>query len=164
MNRHPAHRQARFALSALSSALLLALASPVLAQSMAPTGGQVVSGQAGIVQNGNQTTITQNSALAIINWQSFSIGANQGVQFVQPDASSIALNRVVGADPSVIMGSLTSNGQVFLINPNGVLFGNGSSVSVGGLVATTMGITDADFLAGRHRFTGAGSGDVVLQV
>ncbi len=156
-------RQARLALSALSSALLLALATPVLAQSMAPTGGQVVAGQAGIVQTGNQTTITQNSALAIINWQSFSIGANQGVQFVQPGASSIALNRVIGADPSVIMGSLTSNGQVFLINPNGVLFGSGSSVSVGGLVATTMSLSDSDFMAGRHRFTGAGSGAVVNQ-
>ncbi len=156
-------RHARLALSTLSSALLLALATPVLAQSMAPTGGQVIAGQAGIVQSGNQTTITQNSALAIINWQSFSIGANQGVQFVQPGASSVALNRVIGADPSVIMGTLTSNGQVFLINPSGVLFGSGSSVSVGGLVATTMGITDADFLAGRHRFTAAGSGDVVNQ-
>ena len=163
MNRISAPRPAIFAVSTLSGALLLALATPVMAQSMAPTGGQVVAGQAGIVQTGNQTTITQNSALAIINWQSFSIGANQGVQFVQPGASSIALNRVVGADPSVIMGSLTSNGQVFLINPNGVLFGNGSSVSVGGLVATTMGLADADFLAGRHRFTGAGSGDVVNQ-
>ena len=163
MNRPLTQRQARFALSTLSSALLLALATPAFAQSMAPTGGQVIAGQAGIVQTGNQTTITQNSALAIINWQSFSIGANQTVQFVQPGTSSIALNRVTGADPSVIMGTLTSNGQVFLINPNGVLFGSGSSVSVGGLVATTMGMADADFLAGRHRFTGAGSGDVVNQ-
>ena len=156
-------RQARLALSTLSSALLLALATPAFAQSMAPTGGQVVAGQAGIAQTGNQTTITQNSALAIINWQSFSVGANQAVQFVQPGASSIALNRVIGADPSVIMGTLTSNGQVFLVNPNGVLFGSGSSVSVGGLVATTMSLSDGDFLAGRHRFTGAGSGDVVNQ-
>ncbi|PZO05407.1 MAG: filamentous hemagglutinin, partial [Lysobacteraceae bacterium] len=163
MSKTLSSRQARFALSALSSALLLALASPAFAQSMAPTGGQVVAGQAGIVQNGSQTTITQNSALAIINWQSFSIGANQTVQFVQPGASSIALNRVIGADPSVIMGTLTSNGQVFLINPNGVLFGNGSSVSVGGLVATTMSLSDGDFLAGRHRFTHAGSGEVVNQ-
>ncbi len=161
MNRPLVHRNARFALSALSSALLLALSMPVLAQSTAPTGGQVVSGRVDIAQNGNRTTITQNTRLAIINWQSFSIGANNGVQFVQPDAGSIALNRVIGTDPSVIMGTLTSNGQVFLINPSGVLFGNGSSVSVGGLVATTMGITDADFLAGRHRFTGAGSGAVV---
>ena len=108
-------RPVRLALSTLSSALLLALTTPVLAQSTAPTGGQVIFGQAGIAQTGNQTTITQNSTLAIINWQSFSIGANQGVQFVQPGASSIALNRVIGADPSVIMGTLTSNGQVFLI-------------------------------------------------
>lgn len=152
--------QTRFAVSTLSAALLLALATPALAQT-APTGGQVVGGQAGIVQSGNQTTITQGSDLAIINWQSFSIGADQSVQFVQPGTSSIALNRVTGADPSVIMGTLTANGQVFLLNPNGVLFGTGSSVSVGSLVATTMSLGDADFLAGNHRFTDAGSGDVV---
>ena len=163
MNRPIAPHQARHAVSTLSAALLLALATPAFAQNMAPIGGQVVGGQAGIVQSGNQTTINQSSSLAIINWQSFSIGSNHAVQFVQPGASSIALNRVIGADPSVIMGTLTSNGQVFLINPNGVLFGNGSSVSVGGLVATTMSLSDADFMAGRHRFTQAGRGEVVNQ-
>ncbi|WP_222708366.1 filamentous hemagglutinin N-terminal domain-containing protein [Alkalisalibacterium limincola] len=161
MNNSIASSPTRFAVSTLSAALLLALATPALAQSTAPTGGQVAAGEAGIVHSGNQTTITQGSDLAIINWQSFSIGADQTVVFQQPGASSIALNRVVGADPSVIMGTLTSNGQVFLVNPNGVLFGNGASVSVGGLVATTMNLGDADFLAGNLRFTDAGSGDVV---
>ena len=101
------------------------------------------------------------SSSVVINWQSFNIGADQSVQFIQPGSSSVALNRVLGADPSVILGSLTSNGTVFLLNPNGILFGADSSVSVGGLVATTMNINDADFMSGNYVFTGAGNGSVV---
>ena len=79
------------------------------------------------------------------------------VRFAQPGASSIVLNRVVGQDPSQIFGSLSSNGQVFLLNPNGILFGAGAQVSVGGRVASTLNMSDQDFMAGRHTLTrGAG--------
>lgn len=149
------------AMHSLSAAMLFAMATTAHAQSLSPTGGVVANGAANIVQNGNNTTITQTSSNVVINWQSFSIGADQSVQFLQPGSSSVALNRVLGADPSLILGSLTSNGTVFLLNPNGILFGANSSVSVGGLVATTMNINDADFMSGNYAFTGAGNGSVV---
>ncbi|HEY9399902.1 MAG TPA: filamentous hemagglutinin N-terminal domain-containing protein, partial [Luteimonas sp.] len=149
------------ALRALSGSLMLALATVGNAAGL--EGGVVVGGQGSITTNGNITTITQTTSNLVINWQGFSIGTGETVQFVQPGSSSVALNRVLGADPSVILGNLNANGTVFLLNPNGVLFGNGASVSVGGLVASTMGITDADFMAGRYVFTGAGAGTVVNQ-
>ncbi len=149
------------AMHSLTAAMLFAMVGAAHAQSVSPVGGVVTNGNAGIVQNGNNTTITQTSSNVVINWQSFSIGADQSVQFIQPGTSSVALNRVLGADPSVILGSLTSNGTVFLLNPNGILFGANSSVSVGGLVATTMNINDADFMSGNYVFTGAGNGSVV---
>jgi filamentous hemagglutinin family protein len=128
-----------------------------------PTGGVVSAGQATIAQTPGQMTITQTTSKVAINWQSFGIGAGQSVQFVQPGQQAIALNRVVGADPSVIMGSLSANGQVFLVNPNGIMFGLGSSVNVGGLVASTLNTTDADFMAGRYRFSGPSTAEVVNQ-
>ena len=101
-------------------------------------------------------TINQSSDRMIANWQSFSIGAGNSVTFNQPGASSVALNRVVGQDPSKILGSLSANGQVFLINPNGIAIGKTGSVQTGGFVASTLGISNADFLAGRYNFTGSG--------
>ena len=98
-----------------------------------------------------------------INWQSFNIGKREAVQFVQPNSSSVALNRVLGADPSSILGSLSANGKVFLVNPNGILFGKGAQVNVGGLFASTLNITDADFMAGRYKFTGSGNGTILNQ-
>lgn len=145
----------------LSAALLLAMATT--AQAAQPTGGVVTTGAATIDQTDRSTVVTQTTQNASINWQTFNIGAGESVQFVQPGVESIALNRVLGSDPSVILGSLSSNGRVFLLNPNGVLFGKGSSVNVGGLVASTMNISDADFQAGRYAFTGAGDGSVVNQ-
>ncbi|MHC2624595.1 filamentous hemagglutinin family protein [Bradyrhizobium huanghuaihaiense] len=141
----------RFAI-ALSATTMLT--PPALAQTL-PTGGQVVSGQATISQSGNAMTINQSSERMIANWQSFSIGAGNSVTFNQPGASSVALNRVVGQDPSKILGSLSANGQVFLINPNGIAVGKTGSVQTGGFVASTLGISNADFLAGRYNFTGS---------
>jgi filamentous hemagglutinin family protein len=117
-----------------------------------PTGGNVVNGSATFNASGNTLTVT-NTPGTIINWQDFSIQQNEITRFNQQSASSAVLNRVVGGNTSQILGSLQSNGRVFLVNPNGVVFGAGSTVDVAGLVATSLNLSDADFLAGRHRFS-----------
>jgi filamentous hemagglutinin family protein len=145
----------------------LALTGGVFLTPMAmagPTGGQVTAGSGSIAQAGANTTITQTSQNMAINWQSFGIAANESVRFNQPSATSIALNRILGQSPSQIFGSLSANGQVFLLNPNGVLFAPGSQVNVGGLVASTLGLSDADFMAGKFSFSKGGvAGSVVNQ-
>lgn len=123
-----------------------------------PTGGNVVAGGATINDRGNGTLdINQSTGKAIINWKGFSIGANETVNFRQPGSNSVTLNRVVGNDPSAIFGRLNANGTVVLVNPNGVLFGKGARVDVGGLIATTANINDRDFLAGKYKFDQASS-------
>ena len=128
-----------------------------------PQGGTVSAGSASISKGPGQMTITQSTPNVAINWQSFGIEAGQSVQFVQPGRSAVALNRVTGADPSAILGRLSANGQVFLVNPNGILFGPGASVDVGGLVASTLNISDGDFMAGRYRFSGSGATELMNQ-
>ncbi len=137
-------------LCVLLASLQLLLPSLVVAL---PTDGNVVGGNAEIQQiSPTQLTIQQTTDRAIINWQSFSIGADEAVRFVQPSINSIALNRVTGIDPSVILGNLEANGRIFLLNPNGILFGAGAQINVGGLLATTLQIRDDDFMAGRYLF------------
>ena len=121
----------------------------------APTSPQVVAGQATFSQQGNVFSIT-NTPGAIINWQSFNVNAGEVTRFIQQSGDSAVLNRIVGQDPSRILGALQSNGKVFLINPNGIVFGQGARVDVNGLVASTLNISDGDFLAGKKTFT-AGS-------
>jgi filamentous hemagglutinin family protein len=141
--------------------LFLALAFGPAAWAL-PTGGVVVEGGAGFTNDAaGAMTVTQSTAKAIINWQGFSIGAGETVRFQQPDANSVTLNRVIGSDPSAIMGNLSANGKVFLVNPNGVLFGQNASVNVGGLTASTLGIANADFMAGNYEFSGASRESVV---
>jgi filamentous hemagglutinin family protein len=127
----------------------------------APTGGQVTTGSAAINQNGSITTINQTSNKASINWNSFSIAPTETVNFVQPSASSVTLNRVIGTTPSLIEGAMNANGQVFLLNPNGVLFANGSQINVGGLVASTLNITDENFQAGNYLFEGNSQNSII---
>lgn len=129
-----------------------AIAAPVATNAL-PVGGVVGAGQASVAVNGAQMTVTQTSDKAILNWQGFDIGAQAGVTFIQPNAASIALNRVSSADPSQILGSLKANGQLVLINPAGMVFGGGATVNVGGLTASTLNLADQDFLAGNLRFT-----------
>lgn len=136
-----------------SAVLLSTLALPALAADL-PEGGHIVAGSGAIASTGTTMTVTQTSERLAANWQSFGIGAGHAVHFVQPSASSVALNRVLGSDVSVIQGQLSANGQVFLINPNGVLFTPTAQVDVGGLVASTRDISNEDFLAGRYRFSG----------
>lgn len=157
---HPLHRRTitRAASQACAGALFLGLCSTLYAL---PGDGVVTQGNATISTNGpGSLTITQTSPTTTINWQSFHIGTNETVRFVQPSSDSVALNRVLGSDPSHILGRLSANGQVFLINPHGVLFGQGASVNVGGLVASTLSISDSDFQAGRYRFAGNVDGEV----
>ena len=142
-------------LSVLATLVALAWAAPTWSQAL-PQGSRVVEGTAQVTSHGRQMTIQQGSTKAILDWQSFNIGARNSVQFVQPDAASVALNRVLGAEASAIHGALRANGQVFLVNPNGVLFGKSAQVNVGGLVASTLQISNADFLAGKYQFNGQG--------
>ncbi|MEI9886954.1 MAG: filamentous hemagglutinin N-terminal domain-containing protein [Rhizomicrobium sp.] len=128
-----------------------------------PTGGTVVAGAATINSNGISTTINQSTNRALINWDSFSIAAGGTVRFNQPNSAAIAVNRVTGAQPSSIYGNLLANGQVWLINGNGILFGKGSQVNVGGLIATTSDIADRDFAAGNFSFGGGTGASVVNQ-
>jgi len=152
--------QSEFHLRPKVAALAVAacFSSVVLANPTAPT---VVHGTASFAQAGSILNVT-NSHNAIINWGSFSIGVNELTKFIQPSALSAVLNRVVGQDPSAILGALQSNGRVFLLNPNGIVFGAGSQINVAGLVASTLNMSNADFLAGRMNFTdGAGAGAVM---
>ncbi|MGE4110739.1 MAG: filamentous hemagglutinin N-terminal domain-containing protein [Burkholderiales bacterium] len=124
-----------------------------------PTGGVVAHGQASISSQGNTLTVT-NTPGTVINWQGFSIAGNEIARFIQQSQSSSVLNRVVGINPSVLLGSLQSNGRVFLVNPNGITIGPGANIDVAGFLASTLNLSDSDFLAGRMRFSetpGAGA-------
>jgi len=151
---------ARCSLTAAVSALFMSGAA--LAADL-PTGGQIVGGSGTISQSGNVMTINQTTAKMAADWQSFSIGAGKIVNFVQPSSSSVAMNRVLGADVSVIQGALNANGQVFLINPNGVLFTPTAQVNVGGIVASTLNMSTADFMAGNYKFEGVSSNAIINQ-
>ncbi len=150
MNNRARKVQSQFKLKPTCLAVLLAFG--VQTAEANPIGGAVVNGQASFNANGNTLTVT-NTPGTIINWQGFSIGANEATVFAQQSAASTVLNRVVTSTPSSILGALQSNGRVFLINPNGIVFGAGATVDVAGLVATTLNLSNADFLAGRYNFT-----------
>lgn len=122
-----------------------------------PIGGNVVAGQATITGQGTaNVTILQGSQRAIINWQQFNIAPNEVTQFIQPNVNAIALNRIFDQNPSRIFGSLRANGTVILLNRNGILFGPNAQVNVGGLIASSLNMSNANFLAGHYLFEGAG--------
>ncbi|MBI5331525.1 MAG: filamentous hemagglutinin N-terminal domain-containing protein [Betaproteobacteria bacterium] len=142
---------------------VVALLSPALAWAL-PEGGQIVGGSGVISQSGSAMTVQQDTARMAVDWQKFGISASELVRFNQPSSSAIALNRVLGNSPSAIFGQLQANGQIFLVNPNGILFAPGSRVDVGGLVASTLSMNPDDFMAGRHTFrNNGGAGSVVNQ-
>lgn len=150
--RHKDKDVPRFLVAFFSAILCGAtlLPTPLFAN---PEGGSVAQGSATITNTPGLTHIQQTSDKAVINWQGFSIGAGEETRFSQPNSGSIALNRVTAANnPSNIAGRLNANGQVWLINPAGIVFHQGSQVNVAGLVATTANIKDADFMAGNYRF------------
>ena len=142
-------------LLSLAIACLLALPAHALDAGALPTGAKVTAGSASVSSSGNTLQVLQNSQRAALDWQSFQIGAGATVNFVQPNSSAVALNRILGSDASQIYGHLNANGQVFFSNPNGMLFAPGSQVNVGGMLATTLGIGNDDFMAGNYLFSNA---------
>ncbi len=136
-------------------------ASTALASADLPVLDQVQSGEVSIQEAGKNMTINQASKKAIIEWDSFNIGQSNKVEFVQPNSKSIALNRVTGKNASTVRGRLDANGQIFLINPNGIMFTNTAKVNVGGLVATTADIKDNDFLSNQFKFEAPAKGSYV---
>lgn len=122
-----------------------------------PTGYSVNNGNVAVSTSGTNMTIKQTTDKASVNWQSFSIGSAASVNIQQNSASSVLLNRVVGNDPSQVFGKLTANGQVILINPNGIVFGKGGSVTASTFTASTFGLSDQDFAKGKYNYTRNGS-------
>src|SRR5437879_4316714 len=146
----------------LTTAALLALGAAPAAGG--PAGGTVVGGTATIQgQGGPAVIVNQSSSSAIVNWNTFNIGVNESVRFNQPSPSSVVLHRVTGGlGPSEILGTLTANGRVFLINRDGILFGPSSVVNTAGFLATTHDIRNADFMAGRYNFNIPGRPDASI--
>ncbi len=142
-------------LSRLSALLLVAVWALLPAVGNAnPTGATVIAGSVQFDSStANQLQVT-NSPNSIINWNGFSIAANETTRFIQQSANSFVLNRVTGVDQSQIFGQLQSNGRILLINQNGVLFGAGSVIDTAGILASTLNVSDADFLAGNLQFSG----------
>jgi filamentous hemagglutinin family protein len=146
----------------LATAILLAALAATSSHAL-PQNGSVAGGSATISQpNSSTMNINQTSGNAIINWQGYSIGANESVRYIQPGSSSIALNRVTGADPSYIYGHLSGNGQVWVINPNGLLVGPGAIVQTSSFLASTMNITDENFMSGRYLFSNSPDSQVSI--
>ena len=149
---------ARVRTPAPSRLLLALLAGAGVQTAMAlPQGGQVTSGTVTIgTPTGGSLNITQASNKGVIDWQSFNVASGEKVNFLQPSATSSTLNRVIGSDPTSIFGQINANGQVFLVNNSGVYFAPGAQVNAAGLVASTLALSDADYLAGNYVFSGTG--------
>ena len=146
--------------------LVVHAGQPVIGITQLPTGAVVSAGQVSISSTTNANSasmqILQSTPQAVVNWNTFNVGANAQVNIQQPNAQSAILNKVSDSNPSKIYGEIKSNGQVYISNANGVYFSPSSSVEVGGLVATTQTISDADFLAGNLTFNrGSSSAKVV---
>jgi len=135
--------------------------SSVKASPDLPIGEQVEHGDADITRDGDTLTIDQHTVQVIINWEDFSVGKDNTVNFLQ-EASDVALNRVIADNPSFIYGNVNADGHVFLVNQSGILFSTSSRVDAAGLLASTLDISDEDFLSGNYTFSGDG-GSVINQ-
>ncbi len=116
----------------------------------APSGGNVIHGDANINHNGGNTVVNQNSDKAIINWGSFDVANGESVIFNQQNSGSIILNRVIGGEQSFINGSLSANGKVFILNSSGILIGGNASINTGSFLASTGKMSDKDFMNGNY--------------
>lgn len=149
--------------AALLAAILCgALPATALDPTALPTGGQIVAGSGSIAQNGSAMTVTQATDRMVANWNSFNIGQNASVTFNQPNAASVALNRITDQNPSQILGSLSANGQIFLLNPSGIIFGQTAQVNVGALVASSLNLSNENFLNNTYRFENAGTAGAII--
>jgi len=127
-----------------------------------PQGSVVAQGAVDITASGATTTVAQGSDRAVVDWKSFDVMPGESVNFNQPSANSAILNRIHDVKASDIEGTLTANGQVYLVNPNGMVFGKGSHVDVAGLIATTANISDADFMGGSLHFDTPGNAEASI--
>jgi filamentous hemagglutinin family protein len=125
--------------------------SPLSATAL-PTSATVNAGKATLSTNGANMAISQTSDKASINWGTFNIGSSAAVNITQPNANAVLLNRVTGNGPSQIFGKLSANGQVILLNPNGIVFGQSGSVTASTFTASTFGLSDDDFMAGYYKY------------
>lgn len=151
--------------TALQAAAVVVFAAPAMAQPAPlarPQGGVVVGGAASIAQTTAQTTVQQASQRAAIDWRSFDVGSQHTVQFNQPNASAVVLNRVTGPDPSQIAGRIQANGQVVITNQSGVMFHKGAQVDTAGLIVSAAGISTPNFMAGRMVFDRAPKPDAMV--
>lgn len=156
--------QRRYTMPGRTKALSLAVAAALYQNTVAanPNGAQVVHGQVQFNQQAPGQLTVSNSPNAIINWQNFNIQQHETTQFIQQHAQSAVLNRIIGQNPSQILGQLLSNGRVFLINPNGIVFGAGSQINTQGLVASTLNLSNKDFLKGNYHFiAGTKAGNIL---
>jgi fibronectin-binding autotransporter adhesin len=145
---------------AIGMALTIVAAGPAVAE---PEGGDVVGGRGSITTIGDLTEITQLTDRVSINWDTFNVASGETVRFLQPDSTSVALNTIFDQNASQIFGTIDANGRVLLINPNGMIFGPTAQVNVAGLVASSLSISTADFMAGNYSFEAAdGLGGLVL--
>ncbi|MBK0034223.1 filamentous hemagglutinin N-terminal domain-containing protein [Erwinia sp. S43] len=141
--------------------LALAVALSFVGGASAVGSGIVVSGLGSIIKNGNQVKVQQNTDKMIVNWNNMNVGKNESLNFNQPNANAAILNKINNIDPTVIAGALNANGKVFIVNPNGVLISKGSSVNVGSLIASSLDISNKDFLSGNINLKGDGKGKIV---
>ncbi|MBR8409072.1 two-partner secretion domain-containing protein [Burkholderia cenocepacia] len=147
----------KFTPSRLAFAASLLMASPAFAVGT----GTISSGAGSINKQGATTNVQQDSSKMVIDWDNMDVKRNETLKFLQPHNEASVLNRVHSADPTQILGKLNANGNVFIVNSNGVLIGDGASVNVGKLVASSLDISTDDFNADRMRFTGGGKGSVI---
>ena len=155
---------ARYAVGSLlrRKTLVLAVASCFAGYAHAnPTNPTVISGAATFAASGKTLNVT-NTPGAIINWQGFSIKADELTRFIQQNAQSAVLNRVVSQEQSAILGQLLSNGRVYLINPNGITIGSGARIDTAGFVASSLNLSDGDALAGKFKLRDTGSSGKVI--
>lgn len=145
---------------ALNLAILAIIYPPSLLAN--PDGAQIISGQVSIDTSSPGVANITNSPNAIIQWQNFNIAQNEITRFIQQNGQSAVLNRIIGENPSAILGQLASNGKVLLINPNGIVFGANSVIDTQGLIASSLNLSDQDFFSGNYHFiAGSNAGSIV---